>query len=65
MVRDTLEELGLKYEKIDVSWSPWMRKEVIQVSGQHTVPVLVDGEDVFADEHEIIAYLKKNYSHQS
>ena len=64
IVRDTLAKLGLEYEKIDVPWAPWGREEVIEVSGQHTVPVLVDGETVLADEYEIIDYLKKNYSHQ-
>ena len=61
MVRDVLNNLDLKYEKIDVSWSFFDRKEVIKISGQHTVPVLVDGDKVFADEHDIIEYLKRNY----
>ena len=61
MVRDTLTELGLEFKKIDVPWSPWLRKEVIEVSGQHTVPVLVDGETILSDEHEIIDYLKRKY----
>lgn len=64
MVRETLDELGLEYQKIDVPWAPWGRKEVIEVSGQHTVPVLVDGEVVLADEYEIIDYLKKTYPRQ-
>ena len=64
MVRDTLAELGLEYKKIDVPWAPWGRKEVIEVSGQHTVPVLVDGETVLADEHEIMEHLRKKYHHK-
>tara|TARA_B100000686_G_scaffold353184_1_gene457783 strand:+ start:382 stop:627 length:246 start_codon:yes stop_codon:yes gene_type:complete len=61
MVRDTLERLGLEYQKIDVPWSPFDRGEVVEVSGQHTVPVLVDGNTVLADENDIINYLKENY----
>ena len=31
------------------------------MSGQTTVPVLVDGDVVLDDEYEIIDYLKKTY----
>ena len=61
MVRDVLDRLGLEYETINVSWYPFDRKEVIKVSGQHLVPVLVDGDTVLADEQEIINYLEKKY----
>ena len=62
MVRNVLEELRLKYEKIDVPWPQFQRQEVYQVSGQYTVPVLTDGERIFDDEYEIIDYLKQTYS---
>lgn len=62
MVREVLAKLSVPYEKIDVPLPHEMRKEVYEVSGQYTVPVLVDGETVLDDEHEIIAYLKQNYS---
>ena len=61
MVRNELAQIGLEYEKIDVSWSHPERKEVYEVSGQTTVPVLVDGDKILADEYEIIDYLKKTY----
>jgi glutaredoxin 3 len=61
MVRDTMAQMGIEYEKIDVSWSHPERKEVYQVSGQTTVPVLVDGDIILADEYDIIDYLKKTY----
>jgi len=60
-VRGKLETMGLEYEKIDVPWSHPERKEVYEVSGQTTVPVLVDGDTMLADEYEIIDYLKKTY----
>ncbi len=62
LVRNTLNSLGIEYEKIDVPWPHHLRKEVQEVSGQTTVPVLIDGDVVLADEYEIIDYLKTTYS---
>jgi len=61
MVRNRLDALGLNYETIDVP--PWLgqRKEVFEVSGQYTVPVLVDDDAVFDDEDKIIAHLNRTY----
>jgi glutaredoxin 3 len=61
MVRRKLDELGLVYHKIDVSPYPNLRNEVIEVSGQPLVPVLVDGEQVLDDEEQIIKYLDTQY----
>jgi glutaredoxin 3 len=61
MVRTVLQELKIEYDKIDVPWAQHQRKEVYQVSGQYTVPVLVDGDKIFDDEYEIIDYLKQSY----
>jgi glutathione S-transferase len=61
MVRSELAQIGLEYEKVDVSWSHPERKEVYEISGQTTVPVLVDGDTILTDEYEIIDYLKKTY----
>ena len=65
MVREVLAKLGLEYQKIDVPWAHHLRKEVFEISGQHTVPVLVDGEVVLSDEYEIIDYLKTTYSQKA
>jgi glutaredoxin 3 len=62
MVRDVLKSLNIEYEKIDVPWAHHSREEVYEVSGQYTVPVLVDGDVVLSDEYEIIDYLKKRFS---
>ncbi len=62
MVRNELTQRGIECEKIDVPWSHPERKEVYEVSGQTTVPVLVDGDTILTDEYEIIDYLQKNYS---
>ena len=37
MVRSELAQIGLEYEKIDVSWSHPERKEVYEISGQTTI----------------------------
>ncbi len=61
MVREKLDELNLTYEKIDVPPARDLRTEVMEVSGQPTVPVLIDGETMLDDEDKIIAYLDTTY----
>jgi len=61
MVRDVLAQMSLEYEKVDVPWPHQQRKEVYEISGQTTVPVLVDGDTILDDEYEIIDYLRKTY----
>jgi glutathione S-transferase len=61
LVRRKLDELGVTYDKVDVPLAHHLRTEVIQVSGQPTVPVLVDGDMVLDDEDEIIEYLDRRY----
>ena len=62
MVREVLDQLEVEYEKIDVPWPYNGRQEVFDVSGQYTVPVLVDGDVVLDDEFEIIDHLKRSYN---
>ncbi len=61
LVRDKLDELGLSYEVIEVPPEHHRRTEVIKVSGQPLVPVLVDGDLVLDDEEKILAYLAQRY----
>lgn len=61
MVIDKLTELDLEYEYIEVPANRAERHEVVKVSGQPLVPVLVDGDRVLSDEDEIIAYLDRQY----
>lgn len=60
-VRDKLDELGLAYEAVEVPIRHSERTEVIAVSGQPSVPVLVDGSNVLDDDDIIIPYLEKTY----
>jgi len=64
LVRNKLDALGLDYEKVDVPAWQRMRKEVFEVSGQYTVPVLVDKDAVYDDEDKILAYLEAEYGKQ-
>lgn len=62
MVRSQLEKMGIEYEKIDVPWPHHLRADVMEISGQTSVPVLVDDDIVLSDENDIIDYLKKTYA---
>lgn len=61
MVRDKLAELNVPYEKISVPANRADRHEVYRVSGQWTVPVLVDGEVMLDDEEKILPYLEQKF----
>lgn len=58
-VTRVLEELGLHWESIVVN--RWDRSEVVRLSGQPLVPVLVDGDEVIADSRRIIAHLRQRH----
>jgi glutaredoxin 3 len=60
-VREKLGQLGLAYELIEVPVRHSLRKEVLEVSGQTSVPVLVDGDMVLDDDDVIIPYLERTY----
>jgi glutaredoxin 3 len=60
-VRDKLDELGLAYEAIEVPIRHSERIEVMRISGQSSVPVLVDGDIVLDDDDVIIPYLERTY----
>ena len=56
-----LKELALEYEYVEVPVFHSKRKAVLEVSGQTSVPVLVDGDVVLDDDDIIIPYLKRRY----
>ncbi len=60
-VRGTLEAKGIEYEKIEVPLDREQRTELMEVSGQYMVPVLVDGDTVLKDSSAIIDYLNDKY----
>lgn len=61
-VRAKLTDLQLDYKNVNVPRSHAEREEVKAVSGQTSIPVLVDGDTVLADDDDIIPYLDKKYA---
>ena len=57
LVRNKLDELRLSYDQEIVPDVRPFRKSVLDVSGQTYVPVLVDGETVLTETHDILRYL--------
>jgi len=58
-VRVALAAKALRYDLEDIR--PMDRSEVIRISGQGLVPVLVDGEKAIADSTAILLYLDERY----
>ena len=64
-VLDTLEQLGLEYDSVEVPSAPAERTEVKEVSGQTRVPVIVDedhGVDGMHESDDIVDYLERTYA---
>ena len=60
-IRAKLTELGVDYEAVNVSASAEKRTELKEITGNSTIPVLVDGGKVFSDSSEILSYLEEKY----
>ena len=60
-VREKLSELQITYINVNVPRDKSQRHEVLQVSGQASVPVLVDGDTVLDDEEKILPYLEEKF----
>lgn len=60
-VRQVLTELGLSYMAVNVPAANEDRAELLAIAGQDGVPVLTDGDRVYGDSDEIIAYLRATY----
>jgi glutathione S-transferase len=60
-VRAKLTELLLDFRSINVPRIHADRHEVVAASGQTSIPVLVDGDAIFADDDDIIPYLDRKY----
>jgi glutaredoxin len=60
-VRQLMTELGLTYTTVNVPADREARTDLLAVSGQEGIPVLVDGDAVFTDSDEIIEHLRSTY----
>jgi glutaredoxin 3 len=59
-VKGELERLGLDYDVVDADADG--RDEVIQLSGQRTIPILTIGDEVLVDSSHIIRELRRRYT---
>lgn len=59
--RQGIENVGVEVELAEVPYPREERIEVIAVSGQARVPVLVDGDEVVVDSRRIVRHLYERY----
>lgn len=62
-IREKLAELELTYICVNVNKNKAKRSQVFAVSGQYSVPVLVDGDKVMTSKDNILEHLVETYSH--
>ena len=60
-VRAKLTDLLVDYKTVNVPRPHGEREEVLKVSGQTSIPVLVDGDVVLDDDDTIVPYLEEKY----
>jgi glutaredoxin 3 len=60
-VRAKMTDLLLDYKIVNVPRSHAEREIVQKVSGQTSIPAMVDGDAVLTDDDDIIPYLEKRY----
>jgi glutathione S-transferase len=60
-VRSKLTDLLIDYKTVNVPRDHSERTEVQKVSGQTSIPVMVDGDTILADDDDIIPYLDEKY----
>jgi glutathione S-transferase len=56
-----LRKLGIEYETHRVPYRRADRPEIVELTGQDRVPVLVDGEEVIHDSRRILEYLEHEH----
>ena len=61
LIRKKMEALELPVMLIPVPENGDDRKEVIEVSGQKSIPVFIDGDEVMTSSKEIMAHLDTKY----
>ena len=64
-VRKKMTDMLLDYHTVNVPHAHEERTEVKAVSGQTSIPVLVDGDVVLDDDDTIIPYLEKTYGNRA
>lgn len=59
--RQGIENVGAEVELVEVPYPRDERVEVLSLSGQSKVPVLVDGGEVIVDSRRIVRHLYERY----
>jgi glutaredoxin 3 len=59
--RQGIENVGVDVELVEVPYPREERTEVLALSGQSRVPVLVDGDEVLVDSRRIVRHLYERY----
>jgi glutathione S-transferase len=52
-----LKKAGIDFEQVRVPQRRKQRVEMLELTGQDWVPVIVDGDEVIHDSHRILQYL--------
>jgi glutathione S-transferase len=52
-----LRKAGVEFEQVRVPQRRKQRVEILELTGQDWVPVIVDGQEVIHDSHRILQYL--------
>jgi len=63
-IRSKLDDLLLDYRIVSVPRDKNQRTMVEAISGQRSIPVLVDGDVVLDDEASTLAYLDERYGRE-
>jgi len=53
-----LQKSGIEFEQVRVPQRRSQRLEIVELTGQNWVPVLVDGDEVIHDSHRILEHLR-------
>jgi glutathione S-transferase len=56
-----LRRLGLDYRVVRLPYRRSSRPEIVELTGQHRIPVIVDGDEVVHDSKRILQYLEWAY----
>ena len=59
-----LRKLGVEYRTERVPYRRSDRPEIVELTGQNRVPVLIDGDEVVHDSKRILQYLEHTRGHK-
>lgn len=59
--RQAIENVGVEVELVEVPYPREERLDVVRLSGQPRVPVLVDGDAVVVDSRRVVRHLYASY----